>query len=232
MSEKTAAQRTIQWIKAQRAELELKITQLTNELEQTRKEYDGFTALLSQLQADKNSSFWDTQKDCPDSHPSDNSERETNDSSNYSDKWIQTRLENKQIRHQLTSTLQKYKDENGDENSSEDISENLDDEDEIYDFEEPEEHNFSPKDWLRSEYQSRLMEDVIFEILQLCQPAKQGDVARRMYNIPEDNPNFERVRNSVNAALTYGKRFGKWKTLKRGVYVLNSFPESFAASID
>lgn len=232
MSETTPTQRTIEWIKVQRADLELKIARLTNELEQTRKDYDGFTALLSKLQADKNYSFWDAQTDCLDSNPSDNSVIETNDSSNYSDQWIQTRLENKQIRHQSTSTLQQHEDDNSDETSSEDISENLDEEDEIYGCEELEEHNSSPKDWLHSKYQSRLMEDVILEILKLCQPATPSDVTRMIYNIAEDDPNFERARNSANAALTYGKRIGKWKTLRRGVYVLNSFQKSLEASFN
>jgi hypothetical protein len=202
MSDRIAAQRTIEWIKAQRTELKDKITQLTNELDQTIKEYDGFTALLSQLQANKNSSLSDTQQDWSDSHPSDNLEMETHHLSNY------------------------------DETSSEDISENLDDEDEIYGFEEPEPHNSSPKDWLHSEYQSRLMEDVILEILKQCQPATPSDVARKIYNVAEDDPNFERARNSANAALTYGKRIGKWTTLRRGVYVLHSFQKSFAMSVN
>ncbi|MFM6453821.1 MAG: hypothetical protein ACKPH7_18655 [Planktothrix sp.] len=207
MSDKIATQRTIQWIEAQRDELKAKIEQLTNELEQTRKEYNGFTTLLNLIQADENPSFLDTQEDYPDSAPSNISEIETNDSSNYED-------------------------ENSDETSSEDISESVDDEDEIDDSQDREGHNSSPKDWLHIEYQSLPMEDVILEILKQYQPATPSDVARRIYKIAEDDPNFERARNSANAALTYGKRIGKWTTLRRGVYVLHSFQKSFAVSVN
>lgn len=100
--------------------------------------------------------------------------------------------------------------------------------DETDDDEENEEDYSSPRDWLHSKYQNLPMEDAVFEVLKECQPAKPGDVALRMYKIREDDPNFRRVKNSVNAALTNGKNAGKWKAIRRGVYALNSFPDSFA----
>jgi hypothetical protein len=68
---------------------------------------------------------------------------------------------------------------------------------------------------------------VVFEILKKIQPAKPGDIALKLYEIGEYDPNFHRARNSANAALTNGKKAGKWKLLRRGVYVLNDYPESF-----
>jgi hypothetical protein len=206
MSQTTAAQRTIQWIKAQCTELEIKIAQLTNELDQARREYNGFTALLSKIQ-DENSGSWDTQENYSGSPPPDDSEMEELDSSNSEDEKIN-------------------------ETPSEQVDKNIDDEDEIDDYEESAEDNSSPKDWLYPEYKDYPMEDLILEILKQCQPAKPSDIALRIYQIAENDPNFERARNSANAALTNGKKAGKWKTLKRGVYVLNSFPKSFAASVN
>jgi hypothetical protein len=90
------------------------------------------------------------------------------------------------------------------------------------------EDNSSPKEWIRREYQNRPIEEVIIEILKQHQPVKPSDVALILYEIEENSPNFERARNSANAALTNGKNQKKWKTLKRGVYVLNDYPESFS----
>jgi hypothetical protein len=206
MSETTAEQQTIQWIKAQRTELEIKINKLTNELDQIRTDYKGFTALLSKLQ-NENSSSPDTQENCSGSPPPDDSKIEAIDSSNYDN-------------------------EDSNETASEQVDKNIDDEDEIDDYEESTEDNSSPKDWLHPKYKDYPMEDLILEILKQCQPAKPSDVALRIYQIAENDPNFERARNSANAALTNGKKAGKWKTLKRGVYVLNSFPESFVVSVN
>lgn len=210
MPEEIATQRTIQWIQEQRIELEARINQITGELDRAKKEYESFTDLLSRLQQPENSSSWDGQKNSHD----------------YSVSISPNQLTDYDIDPINSSN---FEDEDEDEIAFEDIDNSIDDE--IDDSEDSEEDKSSPKDWLLPKYQNLPMEDVMLEILRQCQPAKPIDVARRIYQISEDDPNFDRARNSANAALTNGKKAGKWKTIKRGVYVLNSFPDYFKTSV-
>ncbi len=203
-----ATQRTIEWIQAQRAELESKITTLTDELSALKKEHEEFTSLLIKLSADSSDTI--------------NSEE---NALYYSS---QTKPEPETINASNSDELDCYE-SYSEEMKNHFISEIDDDncEDETKDYEEDESDNSSPKDWLCPEYQNRPMEDVVFEILKQIQPAKPGDIALKLYEIEEYDPNFDRARNSANAALTNGKKAGKWKLLRRGVYVLNDYPESF-----
>ncbi|MGB3533203.1 MAG: hypothetical protein WBA13_06765 [Microcoleaceae cyanobacterium] len=202
MSRETATQQTIQFIESQRKELKLTIKQLENELDKARRDYDSFTALLDKLQEDENSS----------------SEK------------IQVYFDIEAINSSNSGATSFNK------TSSEEIDEYVDEmsdyDEDNDDFEENEEDNSSPKDWLYPQYQNRPIEDVICEILRVCQPAKPADIAHRIYQIEEDDLNFRRARNSANAALTNGKKTGKWKLLKRGVYVLNSYPEPYTNSVN
>lgn len=214
MTDNIATQLAVEWAIAQRSERESKIKQLKDELEKAQKEYDDFTAFINQL---KN-------EDCADG------------TDNEADFFNQSHPHEPQT----TTTVDiEGENENEDNTSSEDTEttahtdeevNSYDDKDEAEDYQE-EEDNSSPKDWLRPEYQNRPMEDVVYEILRQCQPARPADVAIRMYQIGEDDPNFDRARNSANATLTNGRKTGRWKTLKRGVYVLNSYPDSFEAIV-
>lgn len=98
------------------------------------------------------------------------------------------------------------------------------------DFED-ENEEAPPQKWLRSEYQTLSMEDAVLDVLKQCQPARPGDIALRMYNIREDDQNFRRIRNSVNSTLSIGKQNNKWKVLRRGVYALNSYPDSLTDTV-
>lgn len=207
-----ATQRTIEWIQVQRAELESKITTLTDELSALKKEHEEFTSLLIKLSEDNSNTI-------------NNEENVLNCSS-------QTAFSRETINVSNSDDLDCY------ESYSEEMSNHLiseidedDYENEINDYEEDESDHSSPGDWLRPEYQNRPMEDVVFEILKQIQPAKPGDIALKLYEIEEYDPNFDRARNSANAALTNGKKAGKWKLLRRGVYVLNDYPESFNSTI-
>lgn len=212
MPEETARQEIIQLIEARRTELEIKIRQLTSELDQAQRKYNEFIDLLGKLR-EENSSSGDVQKHGSDDYPSMPLPQPTNSQIEAADSA-------------------RSEDEGNNEAVNEAASEDIDtNEDKIEDLLENEEDNSSPKDWLHSQYQDRPMEDVILEILQQCQPAKPSDVALRIYQIGEDDPNFYRARNSANAALTNGKKAKKWKSLKRGVYVLNSYPETFQADL-
>jgi hypothetical protein len=211
MPDETATQRTIQFIKAQLKELEPTIKQLESQLEKARQDHNTFLNLLEKLQEEENSSS---------QIPQESDEMEEIDSSNS----------------EVTGSYQTASavDESDNETLSDveiDETSNEDEETVVDNVERSEEDNSSPKDWLYPQYQDRPMEDVILEILQQCQPAKPSDVALRIYQIGEDDPNFYRARNSANAALTNGKKAKKWKSLKRGVYVLNSYPETFQADL-
>lgn len=236
MPDETATQRTIQFIKTQLKELEPTIKQLESKLEKAIKDYNSFLNLLEKLQEEESYSSQVLQENYEmEEINSSNSEvtgsPESNSSTCHTPRSaVIHSLELKSGLHQAASAA----DESGNETLSEDIDEtsNEDEEDEVDNLEEDEGGNSSPKDWLHAQYQDRPMEDVILEILQQCQPAKPSDIALRIYQVSEEDPNFYRARNSANAALTNGKKTGKWKSLKRGVYVLNSYPESFTASVN
>ena len=175
MSNKTAKQLTIEWIEAQSTELEIKINNLTSELDKARKDYEEFRNLLDKLQDDSNNHLNQTYSQVETLGDFEEADDKFPDLEVEADDWEYVEDEDDEIPFE------------GDETD---------------DDEENEEDYSSPRDWLHSKYQDLPMEDAVLEILKQCQPAKPGDVALRMYKIREDDPNFRRVKNSVNAALT------------------------------